>query len=125
MIPDLALSVRQPWAWGIVLGYKGVENRSTFAVTKAGFDARPVAIHAAKGMTREEYEWAADFMASLGVECPRPDELVRGAIIGAADITAIVKDHDSPWFFGPRGLLLANQRQCPPIPATGALGYFH
>ena len=48
----IALSVRQPWAWAIVYGGKDVENRSTFAVTKAGFDPRPICIHAAKGMTR-------------------------------------------------------------------------
>lgn len=123
-LPLIALSIRQPWAWAIVTGHKDVENRSTFAVTKAGFDARPVAIHAAKGMTMDEYEDAAFFMARLGVQCPRPDALVRGAIIGAATVTAVVAQHDSPWFFGPRGLLLADQRQVEPIPAQGALGYF-
>jgi len=124
ILPDIALSVRQPWAWAIVAGHKDIENRSTFAVSKAAFDARPVAIHAAKGMTRDEYEEAADFMATLGVRCPRPDALVRGAIIGAANIVAIVKNHSSPWFFGPRGLVLMDQRPVSPIPAAGALGYF-
>jgi len=124
-LPDLALSVRQPWAWAICAGVKDIENRSTFAVSKAGFDPRPVAIHAAKGMTRDEYEDAFDFMARLGVNCPLPKDLVRGAIIGAATITEIVKDHASPWFFGPRGLVLANQCAVQPIPAVGALGYFH
>jgi len=123
-IPRLALSVRQPWAWAIAAGHKDVENRSTFAVSKAGFDARPVAIHAAKGMTIDEYDDAAEFMQRLGVDCPRPDALVRGAIIGAAMVTAVVRECDSPWFFGPRGLLLADRRQVSPIPAVGALGYF-
>lgn len=123
-LPRDALSVRQPWAWAIVVGLKDVENRSKFAVTKGGFDPRPIAIHAAKGMTRDEYEDAAEFMARLGVVCPRPDALVRGAIIGAATVTAVVAQHASPWFFGPRGLLLADARQVGPIPAAGALGYF-
>ncbi|MCA1907902.1 MAG: hypothetical protein LDL39_06035 [Magnetospirillum sp.] len=123
-LPEIALSVRQPWAWAIVTGGKDIENRSTFAVTKGGFDARSIAIHAAKGMTRDEYEDAAQFMAELGVTCPLPRDLVRGAIIGAATVKAVVTDHDSPWFFGPRGLVLADQRQCDPIPAVGALGYF-
>ena len=87
-------------------------------------ERRPVAIHAAKGMTRAEYEDAADFMASLGVECPHPASLTRGAIIGAAMVTAVVNKHPSPWFFGPRGLLLADQTEVGPIPASGALGYF-
>lgn len=123
-LPKIALSIRQPWAWAIIYAGKDVENRTTFAVTKAGFDARPVAIHASKGMTREEYEDAAEFMASLGVECPRPDDLVRGAIIGIANVTAIVKASSSQWFFGPRGLLLADQREIESIPCLGALGYF-
>lgn len=123
-LPKIALSVRQPWAWAIVAGVKDVENRSTFAVSKAGFDPRPVAIHAAKGMTIDEYEDAAFFMSRLGVSCPRPDDLVRGAIVGAATVTAIVADCDSPWFFGPRGLMLADARAVDPIPAIGALGYF-
>ncbi len=123
-LPEIAISVRQPWAWAIVAGFKNIENRSTFAVTKGGFEPRRVAIHASKGMTREEYEDARDFMASLGVRCPRPDCLVRGAIVGAATVTAIVKAHESPWFFGPRGLVLADQVEVPAIPAIGALGYF-
>ncbi len=124
VIPTIALSVRQPWAWAIVAGYKDIENRSTFAVSKAGFDARPVAIHAAKGMTIDEYDGACAFMARLGVECPHPRDLVRGGIIGAATVTGVVKAHASPWFFGPRGLVLMDQRQVTPIPALGALGYF-
>ncbi len=123
-MPDLALSVRQPWAWAICAGFKDIENRSTVAVSKAGFHPRPVAIHAAKGMTRDEYEEASEFMASLGINCPLPKDLVRGAIIGAATVTAIVKDHNSPWFFGPRGLVLTDQCAVQPIPAVGALGLF-
>ncbi|MBI2235407.1 MAG: hypothetical protein HYU60_00355 [Magnetospirillum sp.] len=123
-LPEIALSVRQPWAWAIAAGHKDVENRSTFAVSKAGFDARRVAIHAAKGMTIDEYEDAADFMARLGIKVPRPDALLRGAILGAATVTAVVAESDSPWFFGPRGLMLRDAIQVEPIPAAGALGYF-
>lgn len=124
-LPPVALSIRQPWAWAIVHGFKDVENRSTFAVTKARFDPRPIAIHAAKGMTRAEYDDAADFMASLGVACPRPSDLVRSAIVGTATVTAVVGRSASPWFFGPRGLLLADQTAlAQPIPCAGQLGYF-
>lgn len=123
-LPTIALSVRQPWAWAIVHGFKDVENRSAFAVTKAGFDARRVAIHAAKGMTRAEYEDAHDFMWRLGVYVPKPCDLVRSAIVGAVTVTAVVDKCSSPWFFGPRGLLLADAVAVDPIPASGALGYF-
>ncbi|MEN0652436.1 MULTISPECIES: hypothetical protein [Hyphobacterium] len=123
-LPPIALSVRQPWAWAICRADKDIENRSAAAV-RHGMTPRRIAIHAAKGMTRCEYEDARDFMASIGVECPRPDALVRGAIIGAVTVTAIVAEHTSPWFFGPRGLVLEKPLTLgTPRPAVGQLGYF-
>jgi hypothetical protein len=123
-IPQIALSIQQPWAWAITEGGKDIENRSRFAVTKGDMKPRRIAIHASLGMTREEYEYAAEFMATLGLVCPLPDKLSRGAIVGIATVTAIVSEHKSPWFFGPRGLVLADQCAIDPIPAVGALGYF-
>jgi hypothetical protein len=70
------------------------------------------------------YETAANFINSLGISCPHPADLIRGGIIGSATVTAIVKECDSPWFFGPRGLLLSDARPVEPIPSLGALGYF-
>ncbi len=122
--PSKALSVRQPWAWAIVYGGKDVENRSTFAVSKGDLKPARIAVHASKGMTRDEYECARETMAKLNVECPRPDALVRGAIIGSVIVEAVVKESDSPWFFGPRGLVLSGAVPVPPLPALGALGYF-
>lgn len=124
-LPGYALSVRQPWAWAIIHGGKDVENRTKMAITKGSMMApRRVAIHASKGMTRDEYETARDFMASIGVECPRPDALVRGAVIGSVSITAVAKDSSSPWFFGPWCLELEAPAACDPIPYSGALGVF-
>jgi len=122
-LPRLALSVRQPWAWAIIFAGKDIENRSVAAV-RHGMKPAPIAIHASKGMTQCEYEHAAEFMASIGVTCPAARELVRGGVIGHCEITGIVDAHDSPWFFGPRGLVLANPTPCDPIAAVGALGYF-
>lgn len=82
-LPDIALSVRQPCAWAIIHAGKDVENRSA-AEARSMYAAR-IAIHASKGMTRDEYEDARDFMRSISVECPRPDDLVRGGVIGAVD----------------------------------------
>lgn len=123
-IPEIALSVQQPWAWAITEGGKDIENRSRFAVSKGDMKPRRIAIHASLGMTRDDYEDANRFMASVGVVCPLPDKLVRGAIVGIATVTAIVSEHSSPWFFGPRGLVLSDQVSITPIPAVGALGYF-
>lgn len=124
MIPSIALSVRQPWAWAIIHAGKDIENRSRFAVTKGELKPRRIAIHAAKGMTRDEYLEAASFMWTLGVACPAPTTLDRGGIIGAVDVVSVVKAHASPWFFGPCGLVLANAEACNLVPSVGSLGYF-
>jgi hypothetical protein len=123
-VPTIALSVRQPWAWAIIHGGKDIENRSAAAV-RHGMKPGRIAIHASKGMTRDEYEDAEAFMSrTLGIAVPPPDQLVRGAIIGAVTVTDIVSASESKWFFGPRGLVLSEAKACDPIPAKGALGYF-
>jgi hypothetical protein len=123
-LPVLALSVRQPWAWAIIYAGKDIENRSWQAVNHGLSQRGRVAIHAAKSMSRREYEDAAEFMASIKVVCPPAAELKRGGIIGRVDIVDVVTDSDSDWFFGPRGLVLRDPRPCDFIPCMGALGYF-
>jgi hypothetical protein len=123
-LPRLALSVRQPWAWAIVCAGKDIENRSWQAVNHGLRQRGVVCIHAAKGMTRDEYESARDFMATLGVTCPPPADLRRGGIIGCVEVVDVVSESESPWFFGPRGLVLRNAEIWTFIPAVGALGYF-
>lgn len=127
-LPQFALSVRQPWAWAIIHAGKDIENRnwSRLNATRPLLDFRgPVCIHAAKGMTRDEYEGAADFIASTGaITVPPPHEILRGGIIGTAEIVDVVRKSHSPWFFGTIGLVLANARAVDFIPATGVLGFF-
>lgn len=79
ILPAQALSVRQPWAWAIVSGHKDIENRSAVAVSKGDMKPREICIHASKGMTQYEYDDAASFMRELGVDCPPPANLIRGA----------------------------------------------
>lgn len=125
-VPGIALSVRQPWAWALIYGGKDVENRTEPAV-RHGMRAqvgKRIAIHAAKGMTREEYQDARDFMSGLDVECPAAADLQRGGIIGTAFLASVVKEHTSPWFFGPRGLCLIRPEPTPFIGASGELGMF-
>lgn len=123
-LPTLALSVRQPWAWAILFGGKIIENRTRGAIRSGAMVTGPVALHAASGMKEAEYRWGADRLARHGVTCPRPDDLIRGAIIGQVTVTDIVDRSDSEWFGGPCGLVLADPLPCTPIPARGALGYF-
>ena len=124
IMPRLALSVRQPWAWAIICAGKDIENRSWHAVNHGLRQRGRICIHAAKGMTRDEYEGAADFMARIGVTCPAPADLTRSAIIGSVEVVDVVSESNSPWFCGPRGLVLRNPEACPPIRCIGALGYF-
>lgn len=123
-LPRMALSVRQPWAWAIMHAGKDIENRTARAVTLGRMTTGRVAIHAAKGMTRDEYEAARTFILRVAGDCPRPDDLTRGAVIGTVTVTRIERRHSSPWFFGPRGLVLADPAPIEPIPAAGQLGYF-
>ena len=124
-LPTKALSIRQPWAWAILYAGKDVENRSWQAVNHGLNQRGPVAIHASATMAKGEYESARDFMASIGVTCPDPHELRRGGIVGEVEIVDVVKHNDSPWFFGPRGLILANPSPCTLIPVKGCLGFFN
>ncbi len=129
-LPAVALSVRQPWAWAIIHGGKDIENRCWTRVPRSWREKRGrVAIHAARGMTRREYEDARRFMERLGlhsVTLPPAHDLQRGGIIGSVEIRCLVTmdEHESPWFTGPLGLVLRNPRPCEFVPAMGRLGYF-
>jgi hypothetical protein len=117
----MAISVRQPWAWLLFHG-KPVENRDW----RTGYRG-PLAIHAAKGMTRDEYKDALDFVCGFDPELTRtiPDResLVRGAVIGTVMQVGCVRAHSSPWFQGEWGHLYEGARELlVPILAWGALG---
>jgi hypothetical protein len=122
-LPALAISVRQPWAWALLYGGKDIENRNAHAV-KFMKERGPIALHASSGMTRREYEWAAAHMKTIGVDCPSAQFLPRGGIIGIIDITDIVKESSSPWWIGPRGLIVRNPRPVDFIPCQGQVGFF-
>jgi hypothetical protein len=123
-LPQLALSVRQPWAHAIIYFGKDIENRSWQAVNHGLSKRGRIAIHAAKGMTKGEYEGAREFVDRLGWTCPDASALRRGGIIGTVEVVDVVRESDSPWFFGPRGLVLRDPRPCNFIPSVGQLGYF-
>lgn len=120
-----ALSVRQPWAWAIIHGGKDVENRNKAPFGTRQLLGRRIAIHASRGMTQHEYEGAREYMLKLGVECPRPDELVRGGVIGTVRLIDIVSERPSRWFFGPRGLVLDHPHAVEPVASKGQLGWFN
>ncbi|MEL7212514.1 MAG: hypothetical protein AAGK92_07620 [Pseudomonadota bacterium] len=123
-LPTLALSVRRPWAWAILHGGKVIENRTLSAIRAGGMTTGAICLHAASGMKEDEYRWGLWRLAKHGVVAPRPDALIRSAIIGTIDVVDIVTESDSAWFGGKAGLVLENPVAIEPIPAKGALGYF-
>ncbi|MCO7727331.1 ASCH domain-containing protein [Brucella intermedia] len=131
-LPQLALSVRQPWVHCIFHLGKPVENR-TWNTRIRG----TVCIHASKGMTQDEYEDCRSFSYQIGQKDDATRELLRqhpvpalrsiprGFIIGTVDIVDVVRRSNDPWFFGPFGFVLENPRLLEkPIPCIGALGFF-
>jgi len=124
----LALSIRQPWASLIILAWKDIENRSWLTYTR-----KSILIHAAKGMTKKEYNEAIDFACSIDRERTMGllasgvlafDNLQRGGIIGSAKLVDCVRRSTSPWFVGPNGFVLRDPKPLPFVPFKGQLGFF-
>lgn len=114
-----AISIRQPWAWLIMHGGKDVENRSW----KTNFRGR-VLVHAAKGMTHDEYIDADYFIYGSDIELPRIDDIECGGIIGSVEIIDCVTQSSSPWFSGNYGFVLRDPKALPFRPVKGKLGLF-
>ena len=112
-----ALSVRQPWAWLIVQGFKDIENR-TWQTSFRG----TVLIHAGMTMDQEGYE---EIRARFpDIPLPPIEELDRGGIVGQCAITDCVSQSDSQWFSGPYGFVIENAMPLPFRPLPGKLGFF-
>jgi hypothetical protein len=123
-----ALSIRQPWAWLIVNGYKDIENRTW----PTRFRGR-VLIHASKGMTRAEYEDVEDYLmfgdaeSMTAIRLPEQANLERGGIVGVATVADCIRPQDrlSPWHMeGQFGFHLIDIKPLPFLPCKGALGFF-
>lgn len=119
-----ALSIRQPWAWLIVAGYKDIENRRW----STGFRGR-IYIHASKKFDKDGL--AAIISGRMNVSQSVQDTLShkthweRGAIIGEVDVVDCVTQSSSPWFTGPYGFVLKNPVLYDrPISCKGKLGLF-
>ena len=120
MITLPALSIRQPWAYLIAMGYKDIENRSWKTERRGAF-----LIHAAQKFDDEGYEWVYDNLLKLGLSfLPQPQDFYRGGITGRAEITDCVQKHSSPWFFGEHGFVINNAEPLAFMPCKGRLGFF-
>lgn len=124
-----ALSIRQPWAWLIVNGYKTVENRSR----SLGDHFDPLLIHASSTMTKQDYEYCVEFLRCnlklqpvlrhLPSACT--DVLQLGGIVGKVEVTAIVGNLTAyDWYTGAIGYELKNAKPLPFKACKGRLGFF-
>jgi hypothetical protein len=115
-----ALSIKQPWAWLIVRGWKDVENRKW----KTNYRG-PLLIHSSKNWDIKELERANKLI--------KPTKLTDnikhykfGEIIGVVELYDCVEEYESKWFEGPYGFLLRNHTQFETsIPYKGMLGLFN
>lgn len=89
-----------------------------------------VLIHAAKGMTRAEYEDGQDplgLSGGLTIELPPIDQLKRGGIVGVTTIDACVSpaNRTSLWHMGSAySFHLIDTKPLQFIPCKGSFGFF-
>ena len=111
-----ALSIRQPWAWLIVTGEKGILKNRIWATRYRG----PLLVHVGRS-------WAIlinDVEKQYKLSIPR-DELLRGVIVGVVELIDIVTTHGSVWFDGTGyGWVLRNPQPLPFKAMNGSLALF-
>ena len=116
--PLRVLSLRQPWAWLIVNGYKDIENRS-WRTNHRG----PLLIHASSNRSLTSSKNLAAIEKKYRVRLPRDFDF--GGIVGVADVVDCVKTHLSKWKIrGSWGWVLENPRRLPFRRCKGAVGFF-
>ncbi len=123
------LSIRQPWAWAIVSGFKRVENRTWHHPYRGR-----LLIHAGKHEDYESVDWVVRQVAGqIGVA---PHEAMEaylqrrhlGALVGEVEFSRIVAGRDAlpndPWYFGPYGFVFSDPIRYRPVPMRGMQGIF-
>ena len=136
------LSIRQPWAWAIVRGWKTVENRN-WRTDHRG----PLAIHAPLAEDDEDLPRVLDLVdrtnylrgharvyPSVLQQLYRDTRGPLGHVVGVVHLSGVVTGHDPDhkgrawagnlWFRGPWGFTLHNARPVRPVPLRGRLGLF-
>src|SRR4030043_1357031 len=138
IMPTLALSIKQPWAWLLASGYKDIENRTWPARYQGKAVRGRIFIHASKKIDVAGVIRLWEDRERLGIQgCTRAwadicNSWKQSAIIGEVDIVDCIDGSDigvpaikSLWFTGPYGFVLKNPvLYDKPIPCKGALKFF-
>ena len=115
-----ALTIWQPHAWAIIYAGKDIENRNWWPFKYRG----PLLIHAGAHRDRADYDAARSWLFGRGAVAPLRNSADYGGVIGRVELVDVVQRHDSPWFEGKYGLVLANPEPLPFTPWRGAQGLF-
>ncbi len=129
-----AISIRQPWLWLIMNGYKDVEIRMWKPKT---LDDEFIALHASKTFDQESYEYLRDEVKIRKI----PDEFPNlGKLIGIAKIDGVIPFTDKNDFYLYRwrhlndpgwwkskcyGWVLSDVREIEHVEWKGKLGLFY
>lgn len=127
---SIALTIRQPWAWLIVNGYKTIENRDWVTPQRGR-----MFIHSSQAMTRGDYEACEIFIASFSkIQLPLFEDLKKqcGGLVGIATLDKVFTResitsqpaHVQDWFTGTYGFLFQDAQPISFIPFKGRLGFF-
>jgi hypothetical protein len=129
VVPTQALSLWQPWATLLALGYKDIENRNW----KQDFRGR-LLIHAAKKWDEDSFPILEGFWAVRdyrfhklleGLTLPeKVSEFPRGGLVGVVTVTDCVSKSNSKWFSGPYGFVLKDAQPLPFFPLRGQQKFF-
>lgn len=118
-----AITILQPYAYGVMVGAKRIENRS-FRTSHRG----PLAIHASKSRAEVAPPGMRELLADERTEVPPSESLTYGAIVAIVDLVDCVRAEELPAEFagdpfaaGPFCWILANPKPlATPIPCSGA-----
>lgn len=112
-----AITVRQPWAWAIVMGYKDVENRRSRTERRG-----PLLIHAGQQLDPRGFQ----FLWELGLLRKLPEELATGALVGEVRLSDCRYGYPSDWSAAGnwQWILTKPKEFRTPLPCKGAQGFF-
>lgn len=119
-----ALSIRQPWAWLIVHGFKNVENR-TWGTKHRG----TILVHTGQTFDHAGHAWVMQRFPDI--KMPALGEFDLGGVVGQANLVDCLPPDshlmgrcNSPWYEGEFGFLIADAMPLPLRPLKGKLHFF-
>jgi hypothetical protein len=114
------ISIKQPWAWLIVNGYKDMENRSHNWNCLKG---QTILLHASKQFDMQGYLYVKRNVSYIHM--PEKGEFEQGGIVGKAMVSDVTRERKSKWHqHNQSGIYLKDVQQLPFFPCKGMLGIF-